>query len=385
MNYKLFKESLKYRNYSKVKIIIRFLEFKLKNLILDIIIKFNFFNNSLKPKLNLGSFKDDRYINFLIFSLKNNFLFSYNSDGNAKKLLKRIGVINFFKYTYPNNNKVKSNTTLLIINKAKTNTNEININTNYFKYFYESKKELNEKFVMPYYMYPRIYNRYYNKIKINKYPNFNMRIFFSGSIFKNVYGNFTWPNDNDKFPSRTKIIETIIKEFKNEIFIIEKKNDLRSSKVNSKKIILCLHEKMVKKQSYILNFKENFDLLNRSCFNLNCPGAVMPLCHHLIEGMKVGSIPITNCYDLVKPTISDKECLKYVSLDSLINQIYKALNMSNNNVVEMRENVFMYYKKFLSPDSFKNEFLNCFYKKNLNEIISCDDHRSVHFMKPFQK
>ena len=385
MNYKLFKQSLIYKNYSEIKIIIRFLEFKLKNLFLDVIVKFNFFFNSSKPKLNLGTFKDDRYINFLIFSLKSNFLFSYNNDENAKKLLKRIGMTNFFKYTGPNNNKIKSNSILLVINKSKANANEININTNYFKYFYESKKELNKKFVMPYYMYPRIYNKHYNKIKINKCPNFNMKIFFSGSIFKDVYGNFTWPKENNKFPSRTKIIETIIKEFKNEIFIIEKKKDLRSSKMNSKKIILCLHERMIKKQSYILNFKENFDLLNKSCFNLNCPGAVMPLCHHLIEGMKVGSIPITNCYDLVKPTISDKECLKYTSLDSLINQIYKALNMSNNDVIEMREHVFKYYKKFLSPHSFKNQFLNNFYKKNLDEIISCDDHRSVNFMNPFQK
>ena len=62
----------------------------------------------------------------------------------------------------------------------------------------------------------------------------------------------------------------------------------------------------MKKTSYKLNFKENLDLLGQSCFNLNCPGVVMPLSHHLIEGIKVGSIPITNCNKLIIPNLSNE-------------------------------------------------------------------------------
>ena len=73
---------------------------------------------------------------------------------------------------------------------------------------------------MPYYMYPRIYNSYYKNIKILEKPNFNLRIFFSGSIVKDGYKNFNWPYENEKFPSRVIIIDKIIKEFKNEIFLL---------------------------------------------------------------------------------------------------------------------------------------------------------------------
>ena len=74
MNFEKFKESLKYRNYTSIKIFIRYLEYKLKNFIIDIIIKLNIFKFKSKPLLDLGSFKDNRFINFLFFSLKDDFL-----------------------------------------------------------------------------------------------------------------------------------------------------------------------------------------------------------------------------------------------------------------------------------------------------------------------
>ncbi len=58
-------------------------------------------------------------------------------------------------------------------------TDSINIDTNYFKYFYDGTyKNLNNKLIMPYYMYPRIYNSLYKNINIIKKPNFNLRVFF---------------------------------------------------------------------------------------------------------------------------------------------------------------------------------------------------------------
>ena len=65
-------------------------------------------------------------------------------------------------------------------------------------------------------------------------PNFNLRIFFSGSIVKDGYKNFNW-YENDKFPNRIKIIENVIKEFKNEIFFINNKNDFKKSFHSKKK------------------------------------------------------------------------------------------------------------------------------------------------------
>lgn len=382
MNFNSFKKTLKYKNYSSLKILIRFIEYTIKNFIYDLIIKFNIFKKINKPIINIGSFKDDRYINFFIFSLKKDFLFSYSLDHNTKKLLNRIGLKNFFKFTISNTvfNYNKYKFKKLTINKKILKQNEINIDTNYFQYFYFNKLKDKKKIFMPYYMYPRIYNNFYDNIIFKKEPNYNLRIFFSGSIFKEVYGNFKWIEGEKKFPTRNKLIDSVINEFKKEVFIIRSKKDLSSDLINKRKIILCLHDKMVKKTSYLLNFKKNFEFLSQSCFNLNCPGAVMPLCHHIIEGIKVGSIPITNSAHLFKPNITMKEALIFNDIESLFTQIDRAIHMKKNKIREKRQHVLKYYEENLSPKAFRDNFFKKIVQDDYKEIISCDDHRSVNLL-----
>tara|TARA_A100001011_G_scaffold18151_1_gene18721 strand:+ start:1340 stop:2296 length:957 start_codon:yes stop_codon:yes gene_type:complete len=315
----------------------------------------------------------------MIYALKDDFIFLYKKDRNTKKLFNRIGFLNFFKYTASNSkykNQIKIN---FLENKETGSEEKILINTNYFKYFYDKKEIKKDQLIMPYYMYPRIYNSYYRKIYSKKKPNFNLRIFFSGSVFNDVYNNFYWHKDPKKFPNRIKVVNNIIKEFKSEIFFIKSKKDINSNLISKKKIIFCLHDKMIKKTSYILDFKNNFKFLGNSCFNLSCPGAVMPLCHHLIEGIKVGSIPITNCEELLLPNLSSNMTLNYSNMDQLNDQINKALNMEEDEIIYMRENVLKYYDQYLSPRSFRLKFINNLNLKN-QEIICCDDHRSVEKM-----
>ena len=123
----------------------------------------------------------------------------------------------------------------------------------------------------------------------------------------------------------------------------------------------------------------NFDLLSKSCFNLNCPGVVMPLCHHLIEGMKVGSIPITNCEKFLDPNLSSDNSLQYSNLNQIIDKIYEALVMDEDTILKMRVNVQNYYKENLSPYVFKKNFRQVISKKK-SRIICCDDHRSLNGM-----
>ena len=376
MNFKEYKKSLKYRKYKNWKIIIRFIEYKVKDLLIDIIIKLNIFKSKSKPIIDLGSYSDNRFINFFIFSLKKEYHFTYEKDQNAKKLYKRIGFINFFKHTV-SKKEISNRNIKIIINKKINNKNEICIDTNYFKYFYDKDNDYNKNnLLMPYYMYPRIYNSFYSNISINEKPNFNLRIYFSGSVVEEGYKSFFWKKEPDKFPNRIKIINKILDEFKSEIFLINSKQDLKSSLFSKKKIIFCLHDKMIKKTSYILDFKNNFNLLNSSCFNLNCPGVVMPLCHHLIEGIKVGSIPITNCDKLISPNLNNENSLNYSNIDELMKRFYEALKMEEEKIIYMRSRVFEYYKNYLSPENFKINFQKIL-KDNNKKIICCDDHRSV--------
>ena len=381
MNFKKFEESLKYKNYNKWKIFIRFIEFKLKDFGIDFIIWFNLFKIKSKPMIDLGSFKDNRFINFLLYSLKNDFVLVYKKDENTKKLFKRIGLINFFKHTLPNNQKQEKIKFKFSINKEICETNEVNFDINYFKYIYNKRNiSLEKNLVMPYYMYPRIYNSFYEKIKIRTQPDFNFRIFFSGSVVEDGYKSFNWSKNPEKFPSRIKIINKILNEFKHEIFIIRKKSDLNNIEISKKKIIFCLHDQMIKKTSYILDFKKNFDFLSRSCFNLSCPGVVMPLCHHLIEGIKVGSIPITNCEELLYPNLNHEMSLQYSNLDNLVEKIDEALNMKDDEILYMRNKVLNFYKLHLSPEIFLEKFQKLVLQ-NKKKIICCDDHGSVNAFK----
>lgn len=373
MNFEKFKESLKYRKYSSIKIFIRYFEYKIKNFAIDLIIKTNIFKPKSKPILDLGSFKDNRFINYLLFSLKNDFLFVYKEDNNTKKLFKRIGIINFFKHT-ASNSKFRKNIIKLYINKKNLESDEISFDTDYFNGIENGKKK--NSIVMPYYMYPRIYNSFYKKINIQEKPNFKLRVFFSGSIVKDGYENFFWKKNPKKFPNRISVIEKILNEFKNEIFLIKNRNDFKSPEISKKKIVLCLHDKMIKKTSYNLSFKKNLEFLGNSCFNISCPGVVMPLCHHLIEGMKVGSIPITNCEKMLYPNLTSNISLHYSNLDQLISQIENALVMDEDEIMFMRKKVFKHYRDFLSPESFKINFFNVLKKKE-KRIICNDDHRSI--------
>ena len=381
MNFKEFKESLKFRKYKNWKIIIRFIEYKLKNFFIDILVNLNRFKFNSKEIIDLGTFKDNSYINFFLYSLKNEYDFAYKNDENAKKLFRRIGFFNFFKHTISNSNLNINSKIKINMSTPSENDSELSIDTNYFEYFYNKKKFLHKNnIVMPYFMYPRIYNSFYKKINIINKPNFNLRVFFSGSFVEDGYSNFYWKKEPEKFPNRIKIINSILKEFKKEIYLINSSKDLKTSNFSNKKIILCLHDKIMKKTSYKLNFKNNFNLLSQSCFNLTCPGVVMPLCHHLIEGIKVGSIPITNCENLLLPNLNSENSIQYSNLNEIIQKIYEALDMHNDKILEMRSKVQEYYKINLSPESFKQNFKKTISEKRNNKIICCDDHGSINGM-----
>lgn len=61
MQFKDLKHTLRCKNYHKYKILLKFIEFNLKNF-LKLIIKINF-PKKVKAIINLGNYQDNRYIN----------------------------------------------------------------------------------------------------------------------------------------------------------------------------------------------------------------------------------------------------------------------------------------------------------------------------------
>ena len=53
----------------------------------------------------------------------------------------------------------------------------------------------------------------------NKIFQILIEIFFSGSVVEDGYKSFNWQKSPEKFPNRIQIINKILNEFKNEIFI----------------------------------------------------------------------------------------------------------------------------------------------------------------------
>ena len=105
----------------------------------------------------------------------------------------------------------------------------------------------------------------------------------------------------------------------------------------------------------------------------------MPLSHHLIEGIKVGSIPITNCNKLIIPNLTNENSLIYSNLNELKGKIHEAFNMKEDEIIFRRSKVQEFYKLNLSPESFKKNF-NKIKFNHESKIICCDDHRSVEGM-----
>ena len=135
MNFKEYKQTLTYKNYSNVKIFFRYIEYLIKDIFTNLILKLNFFVHKPKRCIDLGTFKDNRFINYIIYALKDDFIFLYKSDKNTKKLFHRIGFLNFFRYTGPNikfNNQKKLS---FFDHINEKDPDVISLNTNYFKYF----------------------------------------------------------------------------------------------------------------------------------------------------------------------------------------------------------------------------------------------------------
>ena len=66
MNYKEFKKSLKFRKYNNWKIIVRFIEYKLKNFFITSLVSLNKYKYNSKKIIDLGSFWNNSYIFFFL-------------------------------------------------------------------------------------------------------------------------------------------------------------------------------------------------------------------------------------------------------------------------------------------------------------------------------
>ena len=367
-------ENPRTKNYSKLKSFLISLELIIKKGWLFIFVIINFFIHTKKNKnIDIGNYenKDTRFINFFVKSLKSKYNFSYNISLSILDFVKKIGIKNFVLNSTPNIFTKNSNKFKFKLNDQNHNQDELNFNTNYF-HDYKDKK-----LFLPYYMYPKIYNSNYEQLEKFKYNLKLIKIFFSGSTNNEVYGKFKWFTEAKvKLLNRVEIIEFIEKNFKEKIFFLKSYKDLSKIDYTKTPIVLSLNDGLIKKTKTNLTNTQHLDLISKSNFILTAPGADMPLCHHLIEGIKMRTIPISNYANLHRPFISENDYIYFNNYETLNESILTALNMSDEEIKSRQDNLEKFYNEKLSPSS----FLSAFENRKDNEIICCNDVESLKWL-----
>lgn len=98
--------------------------------------------------------------------------------------------------------------------------------------------------------------------------------------------------------------------------------------------------------------------LAESHFFLCGPGGRQPLCHNLIEGMSVGTIPILEYGDRVHPELTDGiHAICFKGQGGLVQAIERVQAMSQSELSQMRENVIAFYDNHLCGVKFWHQML----------------------------
>ncbi|QDT05623.1 hypothetical protein K227x_40240 [Rubripirellula lacrimiformis] len=88
-------------------------------------------------------------------------------------------------------------------------------------------------------------------------------------------------------------------------------------------------------------------------FFLCCPGSSQPTCHHLIEAMSVGTIPIIEYGDRVTPPLVDGEtAICFSGRTGLIDAVHQIDEMPKHKIQTMRRNVADFYDAHLCGATF---------------------------------
>jgi hypothetical protein len=229
----------------------------------------------------------------------------------------------------------------------------IHVNLN----IYQAKNKIHLS--MPYQMSPHIYlsDSHHSVIDFRNQLR-SMKIFFSGNQDPQAYGSMIYRLFFDKM-NRLEILAQIRSELK---------ETQLSSEVPSKdqrylnKMVL-LDWSWSPEASRNLNKRiDNHDWLSQiaqSHFFLCPPGIRTPFCHHTIESMSVGTIPILEYPELFDPPlIHMKNAICFSGPKDLVEKIELVLSLDVSVILEMSKLVADYYDDFLQLSRTPTQIIN---------------------------
>jgi len=136
---------------------------------------------------------------------------------------------------------------------------------------------------------------------------------------------------------------------------IERPRTMNAVTVSGEKDIILVDRDVCYIQPYKLR-----PILTSFDFFLALSGVVMPLCHNLIEALSAGSIPIIPYPHLLSPPLENNvNCLSYSTLDELDRILERIPLMEESEIQRMRDNVNLYYTRYLTLDKVVSEIEKC--------------------------
>jgi len=254
----------------------------------------------------------------------------------------------------------------LVITDRKSHGYSVGSKTIHLDYTHTHVTNSDEQFALPFFVHPEIYHTSSNSKPSLDTPR-PIRVLFAGNAQRSLYDR---PVLKEKYAllSRVQILDSV-KEQLDSSLVREPTGFEQLIQVSvgaSPNVTIATTE------TCSIPSEKWLSSLQQADFYLACPGVDMPLCHNLIEALSAGSIPILQYNQYLSPALVHKvNSLVFTDQQSLATAINEALNMSQQQISELRHNARQYYldhhqagaflqKVITSPEPSVTLFLNSF-------------------------
>jgi glycosyltransferase involved in cell wall biosynthesis len=217
--------------------------------------------------------------------------------------------------------------------------------------------QVGEVITIPFSMHPIMYYLgKYRNLQPYRENERKLRVFFGGNTAKELYNNPLMKRQGQL--TRLEALEALLAGCPKVKYIenIKKLQDILNSRqyLNEGRVWRADWQN---NRSAKLNTTKWLDAISRSDFFLCFSGTDFPMCHNAIEAMAVGTIPIIGYHDWFTPALEHKKnAIVFSGTADLVQKVNEVLNMSPDEIREMRQNVIKYYEEHLSQPGFIRKF-----------------------------
>ncbi|MGB3780193.1 MAG: hypothetical protein WA960_17655 [Tunicatimonas sp.] len=194
---------------------------------------------------------------------------------------------------------------------------------------------------MPYGMHPLMDQQAY--VRPNPERSTRRRVFFGGNTTPKDYQRSVLATRYGKI-NRVEVLGHLINQLdKSEITLVTRSEQLREALPDPRVVIVRTEDHPIATEDWLA-------VLSQSDFFLACPGAHMPMCHNVIEAMRVGTIPLLQYPEYFHPPLEPGvHCVVYRDRETLIQQTRSVLQMPPEEIIKLKKNVTDYYEQYLHP------------------------------------